>query len=429
MKYIVYFDDTHVDILNEEDVMLMDYEGYSIDDWNSLSVDHVVRIQAVWKDQPFDACLLQVVPNDDSCQQTINSLRHAVKVKNFGALRLMKYIKFRVRPNKRAPLQPLDNLTSGTDSDAFTPLFVKPLAVKVSEPIPPLCSPPLVPMHIFTPTSSIQHVDKNQLQVSSSIISKSFKPLACKVSTSDGPKTKRANSTHAVLHELNVLCNDAGIDSDTVQAVRSGQAVILQKLALISQRLDSLTHSTVKAIPLLKSEQRKVPLFCTPDDLANADIVLSDEIFQWMLQEGGRDSNDLCERLLNLLLSIDLAKQLNRSGKNGKLKLPVKLEKFIKDCVLTKFPNETRNVVELRIKRFLHNAKDKNGGRAARRNSKVPKEAVECNDLIIAKNNKDFDNEHPGPKCQNAAHGELSVHKKCRKLNQSNLFDESTDSD
>ncbi|XP_065679965.1 uncharacterized protein LOC100210508 [Hydra vulgaris] len=119
-----------------------------------------------------------------------------------------------------------------------------------------------------------------------------------------------------------------------------------------------------------------------------------------MLQEGGRDSNDLCERLLNLLLSIDLAKQLNRSGKNGKLKLPVKLEKFIKDCVLTKFPNETRNVVELRIKRFLHNAKDKNGGRAARRNSKVPKEAVECNDLIIAKNNKDFDNEHPGPKCQ-----------------------------
>nr|XP_047144098.1 uncharacterized protein LOC124817738 isoform X1 [Hydra vulgaris]XP_047144100.1 uncharacterized protein LOC124817738 isoform X2 [Hydra vulgaris] len=148
-----------------------------------------------------------------------------------------------------------------------------------------------------------------------------------------------------------------------------------------------------------------------------------------MLQEGGRDSNDLCERLLNLLLSIDLAKQLNRSGKNGKLKLPVKLEKFIKDCVLTNFPNETRNVVELRIKRFLHNAKDKNGGRAARRYSKVPKEAVECNDLIIAKNNKDFDNEHPGPKCQNAAHGELSVHKKRRKLNQSNLLHESTDSD
>ena len=38
MKYIVYFDDTHVDILDEEDIMLMDYEDYSIEDWSSLSL-------------------------------------------------------------------------------------------------------------------------------------------------------------------------------------------------------------------------------------------------------------------------------------------------------------------------------------------------------------------------------------------------------
>ena len=48
----------------------------------------------------------------------------------------------------------------------------------------------------------------------------------------------------------------------------------------------------------------------------------------------------------------------------------MKLEKFVKYCILTKFPNETRNAVELRIIRFLHNAKDKNGGRAARQNAK-----------------------------------------------------------
>ena len=64
------------------------------------------------------------------------------------------------------PLQPLENLTSGTDSDAFTALFLKPLNVESNEPLSPLCSPPLVPMHISTPISSKQHVDKNQSQPS-----------------------------------------------------------------------------------------------------------------------------------------------------------------------------------------------------------------------------------------------------------------------
>nr|XP_047132590.1 uncharacterized protein LOC124811279 [Hydra vulgaris] len=157
-----------------------------------------------------------------------------MKVKKFGAQRLMKCIKFRVRPNKRTPLQPLENLTSVTDSDAFTALFLKPLTVKCSEPLSPLCFPPLILMHISTPISSKQHVDKNQSKISPPNISNSCKSIKGKVSesVSVGPKKIRTNNTHAVLNELNVLCNDAGIDSDTVKAVRYGQAVILQKLAI-----------------------------------------------------------------------------------------------------------------------------------------------------------------------------------------------------
>ena len=31
MKYLVYFDGTHVVILDEQDIMFMDYEDYSIE--------------------------------------------------------------------------------------------------------------------------------------------------------------------------------------------------------------------------------------------------------------------------------------------------------------------------------------------------------------------------------------------------------------
>nr|XP_047127893.1 uncharacterized protein LOC124808812 [Hydra vulgaris] len=108
----------------------------------------------------------------------------------------MKYIKFRVRPNKRTPLQPLENPTSGTDSDAFTALFLKPLTVKCRELLSPLCFRLLIPMYISTPISSKQHVDKNQSRISPPIISNSCKSLKGKVSASVsvGPKKTRANS-------------------------------------------------------------------------------------------------------------------------------------------------------------------------------------------------------------------------------------------
>ena len=108
----------------------------------------------------------------------------------------------------------------------------------------------------------------------------------------------------------------------------------------------------------------------------------------WMIQEGGMDIKDHTKRVMGRLIGPSLQCQLNRTGTYGKHKLPEQFESLLKGeclngsvifswnyCIVRVYVSESgvtlfgvsRVEVEKAIRNFLKNARDRDGGRDARR--------------------------------------------------------------
>lgn len=108
MNYITYFYlDKEVALLPESDVMLGDYENFSLEDWKQFG-DKDAKVMAIYDNEPYDACVIMVVPNaEDDCDDLLSKLRQAISVKKFTAKSLIKFCGSRVKSSARIKVNPI----------------------------------------------------------------------------------------------------------------------------------------------------------------------------------------------------------------------------------------------------------------------------------------------------------------------------------
>lgn len=80
---------------------------------------------------------------------------------------------------------------------------------------------------------------------------------------------------------------------------------------------------------------------------------------------GGKNINDTCSRIMQLILTRNFVLQLNRPGTHGKIAF-LPLEPFIADVIRSIHPSATDSVVEACIISNLKNGRDWDGARSLR---------------------------------------------------------------
>ena len=112
MKFIVFsYEDDEIFCVPQEDVNLLDYSNFSLEDWSNLPLTSEARVRVVYDSEVYEACVLQVVPiNDVDVNDTLQMLRSAWsshKIKRLSSL--LKFCPDRVRASvgrqKWLPLQ------------------------------------------------------------------------------------------------------------------------------------------------------------------------------------------------------------------------------------------------------------------------------------------------------------------------------------
>lgn len=111
MKYLVYFiTDKQIVLLEEEEVMLGNYESFSLEDWKSHPMNEIVHLKATYDDEIYDAALLQVWPDEctDTSVDLIKKLRSLVQLKKFTARKLASLFSSIVHSDSRQKMKPID---------------------------------------------------------------------------------------------------------------------------------------------------------------------------------------------------------------------------------------------------------------------------------------------------------------------------------
>ena len=108
MHYLVYFYcDEQIVYVDDEDVVLGEYESYSLDDWQRLPVAVEPKVRVVYDNIIYDACVLQVAPKDTVPRELLEKLRTFVSRKRFKAARLLQIVN-RVCMGRRNYVPPVE---------------------------------------------------------------------------------------------------------------------------------------------------------------------------------------------------------------------------------------------------------------------------------------------------------------------------------
>lgn len=112
---LLVYCDKQIICVPREDVNLLDYHDFSIQDWKALPLQLEVQVKVMYDDEVYDACVLQVIPDDDiDVGDTLNMLRTAWnshKLKKLSSL--LSFCPTRVRETgqqKWLPLQVREEL-------------------------------------------------------------------------------------------------------------------------------------------------------------------------------------------------------------------------------------------------------------------------------------------------------------------------------
>lgn len=195
----------------------------------------------------------------------------------------------------------------------------------------------------------------------------------------------------------------AGIDPNSNEGVMFAQALTLNRISLLSARLNLLEkndrgrtggsgHDATAEVAQLP----KMPLLDSRTEL-EALKELDQRAVDWLDTIGGNTPKDFVHRALNGLLSHTMQTQINRTGGFNKLKFPAAIEIPVSEKCRKLFPSETIASVEKLIIRFFKNSSDRAGGRKQRMSCvRVPLERPDRarrQKTVIISNNSDSEDE------------------------------------
>lgn len=108
MHYLVYFYcDEQIVYVDDEDIVLGEYESYLLDDWQRLPVAVEPKVRVVYDNVIYDACVLQVIFHDTVPRELLEKLRTFVTRKRFKAARLLQIVN-RVCMGRRNYVPPVE---------------------------------------------------------------------------------------------------------------------------------------------------------------------------------------------------------------------------------------------------------------------------------------------------------------------------------